>query len=116
MRKLMLILLLCQVSYSQIAEDKKKHFVAGAFAGAIANSIAYGVSKNPKKAFIYGVCSSILVGSIKEYIDEKNYKGWDNEDLLFTALGGVSVNIPLTLIETIHEKKEAKRLKAFKIK
>jgi uncharacterized protein YfiM (DUF2279 family) len=98
MKQLILILLITQMSFAQIAVDKQKHFVAGAFFGSIGYSIAYGETKNKKKAFLFGVLSSVLAGLGKELLDEHNYRGFSSRDLMATTLGGVAVCVVIELI------------------
>ena len=94
-------LTLTTFSYSQIAKDKQLHYIAGVAIGGIANTATFLITKDEKKAFIIGLGASIGAGIAKELYDEYSYGGWDNKDLIFTILGGVSINIPLTMIEGV---------------
>lgn len=105
MKELIIFLLISQMSYSQIPDDKIKHFGAGVFISGATNLIVYDLTKNRKKAFWYGMGAGVLAGIGKELIDEKKYSGWDNKDLLATFLGSVTVSIPLNLWEHKKDKK-----------
>lgn len=78
--------------------DKQLHFLAGSTISAATYSITYSQTKSKKKAFIYSVASGIVAGTLKEVIDsQKQGNRFDTKDLFATALGGISVNIPLQI-------------------
>ena len=116
MRILLLILLTSQLSYSQIQDDKIKHFVGGVFISGVTNMIVYNQTHNRKLAFWSGLTAGILAGIGKELVDERKYKGWDNKDLACTISGAILTNVPLYLWEKKHVKRYNKRLEALKIK
>lgn len=110
MKTIVLILFLIPTMVlSQIPQDKRKHFVAGAYFGGGTSMIVYDQTGNYKKAFVYGVLSSITVGLAKELYDQHKYGGFDNKDLLATILGGVTINIPLYFYEKRHKKRKQRR-------
>ena len=96
-KKLLFILLLSSVTYGQIAQDKKLHFMAGALVSTATYDYVFTKTKSKKKAFIYSVASSIIAGLGKELLDQYNYGSFDNKDLLATALGGVSATITINI-------------------
>lgn len=85
---LLLLLLITSSIYSQ-EQDKAKHFFAGAGVSAITYTIVYSKTKSVKKAVIYSILSSALIGLGKEIKDET----FDTRDLTATILGGVSLTV-----------------------
>ena len=98
MKKLLIILLIPFLSYSQIPSDKQDHFVAGAAISTLTYIVVAETTKNKKKAFWYSLGVSTLAGLTKELIDENKYKGFDSKDLLATSLGGFTVSITFQII------------------
>lgn len=99
MKLLIILLLTTCIATGQIQEDKILHFIGGAFVSGTTSLIVYDQTKSTKKAFIYGLASGLLVGVGKELLDESKYKGWDNNDLLATVLGSITITIPLNFWE-----------------
>jgi len=99
--------LACKLSYAQIQNDDVLHFSAGILSGAggalIASEISHG---NRFWTFAGAVAGSVLAGSIKEAIDERNYNGWDNRDLGATILGGISAGITIELLTSKRRKRK----------
>ena len=95
-----LILLLPLCSYSQLftEKDKQYHFAAGTMVSAATYSIVYSKTKSKKKALIYSVASSILIGTLKEIADSRE-KGnrFDKRDLLATTYGGLTIGVTFNL-------------------
>ena len=85
-------------SHAQIKTDKKLHFVAGTIAGSAGYTYAWQKTKNKKTAFLVGIGTSILAGTIKEIADstEKNNR-FDKNDLASTVLGGVTISVTIDL-------------------
>ena len=86
------LLLSISVTAQTIQKDKQKHFVAGVVSGYIG-------SKLTKNKFLGALVSSIIVGVGKEVYDEIKYKGFDNKDILATALGGVTIGITIKIFD-----------------
>tara|TARA_R110000772_G_scaffold9681_3_gene31721 strand:- start:21 stop:245 length:225 start_codon:yes stop_codon:yes gene_type:complete len=61
-------------------------------------SIVYSKTKSKKKALIYSVASSILIGTLKEIADSRE-KGnrFDKRDLLATTYGGLTIGVTFNL-------------------
>ena len=89
MKKLIFILLLSSVTYGQIAQDKKLHFMAGALVSTAMYDYVFTKTKSKKKAFVWSVASSIIAGLGKELLDQYNYGGFDNKDLIFTTSSNI---------------------------
>ncbi len=104
-KNLILILLISQIGFSQIPDDKIKHFGAGVLISGLTNMIIYDQTHNRKKAFWYGLGAGVLAGVTKELLDEKKHNGWDNMDLLATVSGSVAVTITLDIWERKKDKK-----------
>ena len=100
--KLILVVLAvlgCKLSYAQIQNDDVLHFSAGVLSGAGGALIASEISHGDRFwTFAGAVAGSLLAGSIKEAIDERNYNGWDNRDLGATLLGGITAGITIDLL------------------
>ena len=98
---------------AQLENDKIIHFGAGAVAGAGGAFLASELSnQNRFWTFTGSVAGSLLVGLVKEAIDERNSNSWDNADLGATVLGGVTVGITIELFS----KKDGKRYQGGKNK
>ena len=86
--------------------DKKMHFGAGAFFSAIGYGVGYEITKDSKKAALYGIGTALVVGVIKELNDSSqpgNY--FDSRDLLATSYGGLTVAISFDLIRNRKQKR-----------
>ena len=93
--------------FSQLGEDKVLHFVGGNLFGMVGAGLANQISDgNRAWTFAGSVGGSLLIGLAKESIDQNQYGGWDNEDLLATVLGGVTVGVT---IDVFKQKKKRKR-------
>jgi uncharacterized protein YfiM (DUF2279 family) len=99
-RILLFLFLIPTLSYSQLLtqKDKQMHFAAGALVSAGTYSLVYTKTKSKKKALIYSVASSILIGTLKELYDSRE-KGnrFDTRDLLATSYGGLSIGVTFNI-------------------
>ncbi len=115
MQKVILYIFLLSVfgkSFAQIQEDKVLHFVGGNLYGLVGAGVASELSKGDRAwTFVGAVGGSLLVGIAKESIDENQYGGWDNADLLATVLGGITVG---ATIDIFKQRKKRKREQLFK--
>ena len=57
---------------SVIPQDKLLHAGGCYVISSTTSSIVYNITENRKKAFIYGVLSSVVIGGIKELYDIKH--------------------------------------------
>ncbi|NNF19624.1 MAG: hypothetical protein HKN61_07570 [Flavobacteriaceae bacterium] len=90
----------------QVEQDKALHFAAGTVAGAGGAFVASELSNHKRGwTFVGAVTASLLAGIAKEAIDEKNYNGWDNEDLGATVLGGVTAGVVIDIFTGISRRK-----------
>lgn len=95
MKKLVLVtvlLLSISLTAQTIQKDKQKHFVAGVVSGFVGSKIT-------KHKFLGALVSSIIVGVGKEVYDEIKYKGFNNKDILATALGGLTVGVTIKIFD-----------------
>ncbi|MFS4468424.1 hypothetical protein [Maribacter sp. 2210JD10-5] len=93
-------LALVYTSYSQIQEDKALHFLGGNLYGLVGAGVANEISKGDRTwTFVGSLGGSLLIGLAKESIDQNQYGGWDNEDLLATVLGGATVGVTIDLFK-----------------
>ena len=99
-RILFLLFFLPLCSYSQLytEKDKQYHFAAGALVSAGTYTLVYAKTKSKKKALVYSVASSILIGTLKEIADSRE-KGnrFDKRDLLATTYGGLTIGVTFNL-------------------
>ncbi|MDT0608556.1 hypothetical protein [Croceitalea rosinachiae] len=101
MKKLIptLVFLMCLHFVSGQDRDKVLHYIGGNLFGLAGAGIAKHVSDgNRWWTFAGAVGGSTLVGLGKEAIDASQREGgWDNEDLLATILGGVTVGVVIDI-------------------
>ncbi|MBQ4915233.1 hypothetical protein J8L85_12335 [Maribacter sp. MMG018] len=98
--------------YSQLEEDKVLHFLGGNLYGLVGAGVASQISKGDRTwTFVGAIGGSLLIGLAKESIDEHQYNGWDNKDLLATVLGGATVGVTIDLFK---QRKKRKREQLFK--
>ncbi|WP_211251565.1 hypothetical protein [Maribacter antarcticus] len=108
----LILVLLITKSYAQIEKDKALHFLGGNLYGLVGAGLASQISKgNRAWTFVGSVGGSFLIGLAKEAIDENQYNGWDNADLLATVLGGASVGVT---IDVFKKRKKRKRDEIFR--
>ena len=83
----------------QVEQDKALHFAAGVVSGALGGFIASEISDKNRFWIMTGsIGTSLLAGLAKEAIDQNRNDGaWDNADLGFTVLGGVTAGVTLSL-------------------
>ena len=101
---------LVQNLFSQVETDKALHFLGGNLFGLAGAGIAkQATNGNRWWTFAGAVGGSALVGLGKEAVDAgQRENGWDNEDLLATILGGVTVGITVDIF-TDHKKDKKKQ-------
>jgi len=108
-RTLILLLLLATIpTNAQLLTepDKKMHFAAGALFSALGYGVAYEITKDDRKAALYGIGTALLVGTIKELSDStQSGNSFDRRDLLATAYGGISVGITFDLVRQRNQKR-----------
>ena len=98
---IILLLLLPTLSFAQLLteEDKQMHFAAGAITSTLVYDYVYRKTESKKKAVVYSIASSIVVGSLKELVDSRQ-KGnkFDTRDLLATTYGGITFGITFNIL------------------
>ncbi|MEM9076663.1 MAG: hypothetical protein AAGC43_06475 [Bacteroidota bacterium] len=95
----MVILCLAISMHGQIERDKALHFVGGSLFGLVGAGVAKKASDgNRVWTFVGAVAGSTLIGLAKESVDASQQdNGWDNDDLIATILGGVTVGVAIEL-------------------
>ena len=115
MKNILIIILFTlslQSAHSQIEQDKVLHFLGGNLYGLVGAGVANEISDGDRTwTFIGAVGGSLLIGLAKESIDQKQYGGWSNEDLLATVLGGATVGVTIDIFK---KKKQRKREQLYK--
>lgn len=80
-------------------KDKQMHFTAGAIVSTVTYGVVYNKTKSRKKALLYSITTSLVVGALKELADSKqSYNQFDKRDLLATTCGGISIGVTLNLV------------------
>ena len=76
------------------------HFVAGAVTSSFVYDYVYRKTDSKKKALVYSIASSILVGTLKEVADSSQ-KGnsFDTRDLLATTYGGITLSVTFNIFK-----------------
>ena len=106
---IILLLLLPTLSFAQLLteEDKQMHFAAGAITSTLVYDYVYRKTESKKKALVYSIGSSILVGTIKEIVDSREVGNrFDGRDLLATTYGGITLSLTFNILT---KKKKRKR-------
>nr|WP_298997747.1 hypothetical protein [uncultured Allomuricauda sp.] len=95
----MVVLCLAFTMHGQIERDKALHFVGGGLFGLVGAGVAKKASEgNRVWTFVGAVAGSTLIGLAKESVDaSQRDNGWDNDDLIATILGGVTVGLTIEL-------------------
>ena len=70
-----------------IGQDKVLHMSGCYVISSTTASVVYNITENRKKAFIYGVLSSVVVGGIKELYDI-NHGDSNRHDMGANVIGG----------------------------
>lgn len=87
-------------SRAQPVEDAL-HFGGGAVVGAAGSFMASELSvESPVRRISWAVGASLVAGLLKEAVDEYRYNGWNNRDLAFTVLGGLTAGVTIELFKT----------------
>lgn len=103
----LILFFLISNTYGQLEQDKALHFLGGNLYGMVGAGLASEISKgNRAWTFAGSVGGSLLIGLAKEAIDQNQYNGWYNADLLATVLGGASVGLT---IDVFKQKKKRRR-------
>lgn len=95
------LVLACVFSASAqtISRDKYLHFGAGVVIGGAGGYTAHHLfGGNRYWTWAGAVGSSLAAGLLKENIDKNEYGGWDNNDVLFTVIGGAASGLALDLL------------------
>ncbi len=113
MKKVFVSLLFVAVLHgvnAQVERDKVLHFVGGNLFGLAGAGIAKQISDgNRWWTFAGAIGGSSLIGLGKEAVDAgQRENGWDNDDLLATILGGVTVGVTIDIF-TDHKKGRRKK-------
>ena len=106
---IILLLLLPTLSFAQLLteEDKQMHFAAGAITSTLVYDYVYNKTESKKKALVYSIGSSILVGTLKELVDSRqDGNRFDGRDLLATTYGGITLSLTFNILT---KKKKRKR-------
>mgnify|MGYP007044707275 CR=1 FL=1 len=103
----MVVLLFASQLHAQVERDKVLHFVGGGLFGLAGAGIAKHASDgNRAWTFVGAVAGSALAGVAKEAIDAgQQDNAWDNEDLLATVLGGITVGVSIELFSKKRHKR-----------
>lgn len=109
---LLILVFIWNQCHAQIEQDKALHFLGGNLYGLVGAGVASQISKgNRTWTFVGSLGGSLLIGLAKEAIDDNQYDGWDNGDLLATVLGGAAVGVTIDIFK---QKKKRRRDELFK--
>jgi len=108
----LLVLLSFHSMNGQLEQDKVLHFLGGNLYGLVGAGVASEISDGDRTwTFVGAVGGSLLIGLAKESIDQKQYGGWDNADLLATVLGGATIGVTIDIFK---KRKQRKRDRLFR--
>jgi hypothetical protein len=92
-RKVVCLLFMLMTIKTFGQQDKVKHFVAGSTISFVSYKFLYKKTKNHPKSLLLGMASGIVAGIAKEVYDPV----FDNNDLLATSFGSISIGITINL-------------------
>lgn len=89
----------CKVNAQVWDSSSPLHLGAGVAIGAVGGYTANKIFKGDMRwTWAGAVGSALAAGLVKESMDQAEYGGWDNNDVLFTTLGGAISGLALELI------------------
>lgn len=104
---ILLFLSLISFAQKQIPEDKAFHLGAGYATSMVTYTIVYDATKDKKKALVYSLLSSILIGTLKELKDSREPNNYfDINDVIYTTSGGVVASLTLDLFNNYKKQKK----------
>lgn len=87
-----------------VAFDKQKHALLGIWFGGVTFMIFNELLKSTFFSFIFGLLTSLIIGILIEWYQQKFNKGnYDRNDILATFLGGVFAVVVLLIIWLIND-------------
>ena len=96
---IVVLLLFCIQAKGQATENAAKHLGAGVAIGAVGGYAAHKVFKGSRGwMWVGAVGSSLAAGLAKEAYDESRGAVWENDDIIYTAIGGVLSGLVLDMI------------------
>nr|WP_299172093.1 hypothetical protein [uncultured Allomuricauda sp.] len=103
-----LVFMISSQLFAQIERDKALHFLGGGLFGLAGAGVAKQISDgNRAWTFAGAVIGSALVGIGKEAVDSgQEGNQWDNDDLVATILGGVTVGVTIEIFSKKRNKKK----------
>ena len=97
------------IAQNKIPEDKALHLSAGCATSMVTYTIVYDITKDKKKALVYSLLSSILIGTLKELKDSRQPNNYfDVNDIIYTSSGGLVGSLTLDLFNNYKKQKNAK--------
>jgi hypothetical protein len=96
---IVLLLLFCIQAKGQATENAAKHLGAGVVIGAAGGYAAHKVFKGRRGWMWAGaVGSSLAAGLAKETYDQSRGAVWENDDIIYTAIGGVLSGLVMDMV------------------
>jgi hypothetical protein len=105
--KIIILLLICSLSYGQKMTDDTKHFIAGVGITITSSYVIHKITKRPFLSCISGLAIGVGTGLAKEYIyDRAMGKGvFNKQDYKNTAIGSVFGYMTIQCLITIKKRK-----------
>jgi hypothetical protein len=96
---LLFLMITCAFGYAQNAENASKHLGSGVVIGAVGWYAAHKVFKASRVwTWAGAVGSSLAAGLAKEAYDQSSGAVWENDDIIYTAIGGIISGLVLDMI------------------
>ena len=107
MKKLITVLAITVSSFSfgQMQLDTKVNFMLGTVTGLATNLVTNLAIKEPKKAFLVSVCTTVALGIAKETFISNEFK---IKNIAAFTLGGLAIAIPITSSRLLGKKMQRK--------
>ncbi|SRR6056297_7360 len=96
---IVVLVITCAFGHAQATANAAKHLGAGAVIGAAGGYAAHKVFKGSRGWMWAGaVGSSLAAGLAKETYDQSRGAVWENDDIIYTAIGGVLSGLVMDMI------------------
>ncbi|WP_156949965.1 hypothetical protein [Maribacter antarcticus] len=95
---LLFLMITCAFGYTQKTTNAGKHLGAGLAIGAVGGYAAHKVFKSRGWTWVGAAGSSLAASLAKEAYNQSRGAVWENDDIIYTAIGGIISGLVLDMI------------------